>query len=190
MSKVLELLDAMNKGKITNQDVIDILTKSDEKLQDKVATLEAKLAQAKMNESFEKEKKDNAFKFIEELKQQLIEECKEHQEFCKVADEKVKELKQQLAEKDEEIDKLKTILSMQAIQVSEEQRLNLITTNCIQYNPNQTAIAELENVIELIKEHYNKQFPDFPLGVTEQIHIGIIDQRIKSLKGETDGSTN
>ena len=98
MSKVLELLDAMNKGKITNQDVIDILTKSDEKLQDKVATLEAKLAQAKMNESFEKEKKDNAFKFIEELKQQLIEECKEHQEFCKVADEKVKELKQQLAE--------------------------------------------------------------------------------------------
>lgn len=31
MSKVLELLDAMNKGKITNLDVIDILIKSDEK---------------------------------------------------------------------------------------------------------------------------------------------------------------
>ena len=53
-----------------------------------------------------------------------------------------------------------------------------------EYDRNQTAIAELEKVKELIKEHYNKQFPDFPLGVTEQIHIGIIDQRIKSLKGE------
>jgi chromosome segregation ATPase len=40
---------------------------------EKIADLEAKLAQAKMNESFEKEKKDNAFKFIEELKQQLEE---------------------------------------------------------------------------------------------------------------------
>ena len=39
----------------------------------RIADLEAKLAQAKMNESFEKEKKDNAFKFIEELKQQLAE---------------------------------------------------------------------------------------------------------------------
>lgn len=34
-------------------------------LTDKISNLEAKLAQAKMNESFEKEKKENAFKFIE-----------------------------------------------------------------------------------------------------------------------------
>lgn len=72
----------------TLQEVDDI----ENEYKSKIADLEAKLAQAKMNESFEKEKKDNAFKFIEELKQQLIDECKEHQEFCKVADEKVKEL--------------------------------------------------------------------------------------------------
>lgn len=43
---------------------------------EQISDLEAKLAQAKMNESFEKEKKDNAFKFIEELKQQLAEKDK------------------------------------------------------------------------------------------------------------------
>lgn len=42
--------------------------------QDKtIADLEAKLAQSKMNESFEKEKKENAWKFIEQLKHQLTE---------------------------------------------------------------------------------------------------------------------
>ena len=38
---------------------------------DKISDLESKLAQSKLNESFEKEKKENAFKFTEELKQQL-----------------------------------------------------------------------------------------------------------------------
>jgi len=38
-----------------------------------VADLEAKLKLSKMNESFEREKKDNAFRFIEELKQQIKE---------------------------------------------------------------------------------------------------------------------
>ena len=44
----------------------------------KFKDIEAKLTQAKMNESFEKETKDNAFKFIEELKQQLAEKEKEY----------------------------------------------------------------------------------------------------------------
>ena len=42
-----------------------------------IADLEIKLTQSKMSESFEKEKKDNAFKLIEELKQQLVEKERE-----------------------------------------------------------------------------------------------------------------
>lgn len=57
------------------------------RLESKIADLEAKLAQSKMNESFEKEKKENAWKFIEQLKQQLAEKDKEfnwlHQKFAK-----------------------------------------------------------------------------------------------------------
>ena len=55
-------------------------------------------------------------------------------------------LEEKLVEKDKEIEKLKTILNMQAIQVSEEQRLSLISTNCIQYNQYRIAIEQLEKL--------------------------------------------
>lgn len=83
-----------------------------------IADLEAKLAESE-NRVIElldgarklEEVKDSKIKDVRacwmkrysQLKQQLIDECKEHREFCKVADEKVKELKQQLAEKDAEV---------------------------------------------------------------------------------------
>lgn len=43
---------------------------------------------------------------IKELQRQLLLEIKEHQEFCKVADEKNKSLEQELAEKEKEIKKI------------------------------------------------------------------------------------
>lgn len=58
-----------------------------EEMTNKIADLEAKLAQAKMNESFEKEKKENAWKFIEQLKQQLEEKEKERHEEWKTGKE-------------------------------------------------------------------------------------------------------
>ena len=118
---------------------------------------------------------------------------------------KIADLEAKLAEKDQAIESLQEInqslgqtCNNDAKEIErlreKENLLNLIVdgyytpTNIVERQireQNQTAIAELEKVKELIKEHYNKQFPDFPLGVTEQIHIGIIDQRIKSLKGES-----
>ena len=67
-------LEKDNEELIKRRDIV--LLKLAEKTT-QIVNLEAKLAQAKMNESFEKEKKDNAFKFIEELKQQLAEKKKE-----------------------------------------------------------------------------------------------------------------
>ena len=67
-------LEKDNEELIKRRDIV--LLKLAEKTT-QIVNLEAKLAQAKMNESFEKEKKDNAFKLIEELKQQLAEKKKE-----------------------------------------------------------------------------------------------------------------
>ena len=93
----------------------------------------------------------------------------------------IRNLKMQLAEKEKEIEKLKIILSMQAVQVPEEQRVNLITANCVQYNPNQTAIEELEKVIEFAKTQDEFGFRKSGMEI-----FMFIDQQIKSLKGETN----
>ena len=99
----------------------------------------------------------------------------------------LKELKKQLEEKDVEINKLKTILSMQAVQVSEEQKLNLISTNCIQYNPNQTAITELNSILDTFaifvneeKESMVSPDKDGNLSLLEYI-----ENRINTLKGDS-----
>lgn len=100
----------------------------------------------------------------------------------------VAELKQQLAEKEKEIEKLKIILNMQAVQVSEEQRLSLINTNCIQYNQNQIAIEQLEKLLEktqtlnlMVKSgHYVNQ---------KQVKVvfeDVIMQKISELKGKVE----
>ena len=88
-----------------------------EEMTNKIADLEAKLAQSKMNESFEKEKKDNALKFVEELKQQLAQyekfmkdnewnSIKEMRETLNKCEKKYFEMQQQLAESEKEIKQL------------------------------------------------------------------------------------
>ena len=134
--------------------LIDVMRYDDPKIDE----LEKKLEQSKMNESFEKEKKDNALKLVSELQQQLT-------------------------EKDAEIEKLKIILSVQAVQAPEEQRVNLITANCVQYNPNQTAIAKLEKVKEYIVTDEKDMF-GMPYLMKSEYILEFIDQQIKSLKGE------
>ena len=104
---------------------------------------------------------------------------------------KITDLQSQLAEKEKEIEKLKIILNMQAVQASEEQRLSLINTNCIQYNQNQKAIEQLEKVKEIVK-HFCEIHSDDYYGVKSQV-MGIrqdvfefIDQQIKELKGKVE----
>ena len=125
---------------------------------------------------------------VTELKQQIEEseevnkKLAEHsQSVDKALDDScdvIRNLKMQLAEKEKEIEKLKIILSMQAVQVPEEQRVNLITANCVQYNPNQTAIA----VLEKLNEEFNQPYAD-DVYTGGQIEI-IINEQIAELKGE------
>lgn len=104
----------------------------------------------------------------------------------------IADLEAKLAEKDKEIEKLKIILNMQAVQVSEEQRLSLINTNCIQYNQNQIAIEQLEKLLEktqtlnlMVKSgHYVNQ---------KQVKVvfeDVIMQKISELKGDENEKEN
>ena len=81
MSKYFDEEIEKNANEKFKKHIVDILTIKD----NQIADLEAKFAQAKMNESFEKEKKDNAFKLIKELKQQLAEKEKEIEYLTKQA---------------------------------------------------------------------------------------------------------
>ena len=102
------------------------------------------------------------------------------------------DLEAKLAEKDKEIEKLKIILNMQAVQVSEEQRLSLINTNCIQYNQNQKAIELLQELLQttqplnlMVKSgHYVNQ---------KQVNVvfeDVIMQKISELKGDENEKEN
>lgn len=105
-----------------------------------------------------------------QLKQQLIDECKEHQEFCKVADEKVKNL-------EKEVSKWKN------------KKIKCLVDHLI--GNKDLAIEELEKVKEWCKERYDgwktsynhEQIIEGVCYSLENINI-FIDQQIKSLKGE------
>lgn len=142
----------------------------------KVDDLEAKL-----------EESEKAFDTIcakyEKKSEQIFEIIKRHEECSDAYSLLSKEndqLKQQLAEKDGEIEKLKIILSMQAVQVPKEQRVNLITANCVQYNPNQTAIAELEKL--------RNYLPNIALDISDMVSYRYlkkqIDQQINNLRSK------
>ena len=174
--------------------LIKDLTDELNRLQTKVAELTNNLNIANLELANKEQERqdvlnDNKYNknLCSKLTQQLTETNKLMQEYLS----KCLSLEQQLAEKDKEIEKLKIILSMQAVQVPEEQRLNLITTNCIQYNPNRTTIAELNKVRELMTKKVDS-IKDESLKLSFRTFVftisNAIDQRINVLKGETNES--
>ena len=129
-------------------------------------------------------------KEILQLKQQIIEECKEHQEFCKVADEKVKSLQNNwnilcdylgecIVKYDSE--------DCNGIYSEILSKVNEIKKYSAKQSQNQTAIAELEKV----KEYMEKKLVEFD-NTEMKIIMGLyafnienqINQQIKSLKGD------
>ena len=126
----------------------------------KFKNLEAKLTLAKMNESFEKEKKDNAFKFIEELKQQLAEKEKEikslrTRQFIDMTEKEMLELK--IATHNQDLKKIRDIFNQ---------------------SHNQTAIEVLEKVKEYADIDYRKHCYINAVELDKYI-----DKQIKELKG-------
>lgn len=105
-------------------------------------------------------------------------------------DEKTKQidqLKQQLAEKDKEL----IYMTKQAKKFNNEAQKYYEDAYCngLQ-NQNQKAIAELEKVKELVKDKSAWQSPFGLLKMQESDVEQIIDQQIKELKGEKDGTRN
>lgn len=117
-----------------------------------IADLEIKLAQSKMNESFEKEKKENALKFVEELKQQL-------------------------AEKEKEIEGLELRLKIRAISL---QNINNERIQANQ-DKISFAVGQLEKVKELLLEKCGETLSKSYCGIDEDIEE-VFDNQIKQLK--------
>ena len=111
----------------------------------------------------------------------------------------IEQLKQQLAEKDKEIKQLNNRILFSQLQAPKEQILNILGSQCIQYNPDQDkisfAVEQLEKVKENLlnfpavtnedikilkkkqKEHFDKRLMDFC-----KHNLNFIDNQIKQLK--------
>ena len=136
--------------------VMDLLSKLKEK--------EEQLKLAKANESFEKEKKNNALKLIDQLKQQL-------------------------AEKEESIKYLKGIKRYDIGEILTEniklkQELHTANQETLHFQnkyfaEKQIAIEELEKVKKTLSAYVRNDHIIWDFNVNE-----VIDQQIKSLKGE------
>ena len=139
--------------------VMDLLSKLKEK--------EEQLKLAKANESFEKEKKNNALKLIDQLKQQL---------------EESEEINKKLAEHSQSVDKALDD-SCEIIRNLKKQ-LHTANQETLHFQnkyfaEKQIAIEELEKVKKTLSAYVRDDHIIWDFNVNE-----VIDQQIKSLKGE------
>ena len=140
-----------------------------EKYKKQIADLESKLAESdketlKLRELYIELINLN-IKEVHELEQQLIQECKEHQEFCKVADEKVKSL-------EEENKRL-------------SKNLRISWTKRMQFY-NGLLINKLRDVRDkLDKELFDGCYEkDISVGAVKVVAGALFDKEIEELKGE------
>ena len=66
--------------------------------------------------------------------------------------EEISQLKQQLAEKEKEIEQLNNRILISQLQAPKEQILNILGSQCIQYNPDQDKISFAVEKLEQIKK--------------------------------------
>ena len=186
-------------------------------LRQKIADLEAKLAESEENlkeELADKARLERAIsvcnhqndKFAdmikklvsekEELKQQLAEMTEKYnacQEARKLESEfsqqDKKELIQQLAEKEEEIKQLNNRILFSQLQAPKEQILNIVGSQCVQYNPDQDKISFAVKQLEKVKEEIGNEIDTFidsygDRCIDESDLVFFIDNQIKKLKGK------
>ena len=105
------------------------------------------------------------------------------------------ELKQQLAEKDEEIENLNNRILISQLQAPKEQILNILGSQCIQYNPDQDKISFAVEQLTQAKDYIKKSLENMWNTNAEMtcrdrsIIDGIynkIDSQITDLKGNED----
>lgn len=166
-----------------------------EKLQDKIADLEAKLAESEKNVEFYQERYSDATtsaygadliakniqsrleEEIRELKQQLAQceaDRKFEQEKKDIAMKRVSELKQQLAEKDAEIEQWKSMAERSSNLLDKFNRTGEIGAQ----DKISFAVEQLEKAIKNIKKCNYKDF-----GIIYQSDaIAVIDNQIRQLK--------
>jgi chromosome segregation ATPase len=137
-----------------------------------------KLAESKeqlidMNEKSNKIKKESYY-----LKQQLAETDKLMQEYLS----KCLSLEQQLTEKEKEIEELKKGVYKVTLGTTPSNQIDV--TENFYVIPNQTAIAELEKVINLFEPYENSEKDTILCANNGISFLEYINQRIKELKGE------
>ena len=137
-------------------------------LMDKIADLEEKLTESELKVcelQFKALKKD--VKKYKNADKELLNEN------INLKD-NVRELKQQLAEKDEEIKQLNNRILISQLQAPKEQILNILGSQCIQYNPDQDKISFAVEQLEKVKGYFGE------LSLYEMYDK--IDNQIKQLK--------
>lgn len=105
-----------------------------------------------------------------------------------------RDLKRQLAEKEKEIEQLNNRILISQLQAPKEQILNILGSQCIQYNPDQSktefAIEKLQRVKEEINS-YNKHhcFLSTEKDTCDK-SVEIVDVIIKELEGKSESKSN
>ena len=156
----------------------------------KIADLETKLAESENNhelliDQFEEE--------TEKLRKQIKQKSDARERFVV----EVKSLKQKLAEKDEEIKQLNNRILFSQLQAPNEQILNILGSQCVQYNPNQDkisfAVEQLEQLKKLCQEKFNWwENSEWEGNIYDKSDVSNayfdieanIDNQIKAIKGE------
>lgn len=153
-----------------------------------ITDLESKLAE---KDSAEQSKYQNVLELTRMCteKDKQIEQLKEMTDgtiICKWTDaeNKVKELEQQLAEKNKEIEKLNNRILISQLQAPKEQILNILGSQCIQYNPDQ---EKIEFAVERILDIKEEVFGTREMGIIFDIPpvqdaFDVIENKIKQLK--------
>ena len=124
-----------------------------EQLKNRIADLEAKLAESENK--------------ILELQEQSIRDNQIYNE--------------ELAEKEKEIKQLNNRILFSQLQAPKEQILNILGSQCIQYNPDQDKISFAVEHLEKVKENI---LSNITFGIESVGIMNSIDNQIKQLKGE------
>lgn len=96
----------------------------------------------------------------------------------------IRELKQQLAEKEEEIKQLNNRILLSQLQAPKEQILNILCSQCIQYNPDQDKISfAVEQILDIKEEVFGTREMGIIFDIPPvQDAFNAIENKIKQLK--------
>ena len=123
----------------------------------KIADLEAKLAKAQKTIENQRMSSNALMEENLEYRWDITDSAYEYAKTIakgweKQYQEEISQLKQQLAEKEKEIEQLNNRILISQLQAPKEQILNILGSQCIQYNPDQDKISFAVEKLEQIKK--------------------------------------